>query len=494
VASGNRAKTGANGQAKTEGLAAALHGMRLDRGDGTPMYRQIEARIRAAILDNRLAPGTRLPSSRSLAGQLAVARATVELAYNVLAGDGLIEGHAAAGTIVAPRLQADHLQAARRREVSRRSVIQPGLIWSATTRPLQMGVPAFDAFPRKLWTRLAARTARGLSTAQMTYQDTSGHEPLRRELVRYLAIARGVACSVDQVFITAGFQGALGLIARNLLQPGDEIWTEDPGYFFGRDALALAGGRPVPVPVDDDGLDVAAGMARAPDARFVLVTPTNQFPLGASLTTARRADLLAWASANDTWIIEDDYDSEFRYRGPKMPALKSIDAPERVLYVGTFSKVLFPALRLGYLVVPEPLIERFARSAALLQPQPSLSDQITASAFMAEGHFARHVARMRGLYGERRAALLQALAALPKPAWPIAAAAGGMHVIARLPRGHDDAAAVVRAHAAGLAPEPLSRFAMAADTGPGLLLSFTNLPADAAAGVARRLHRALVSP
>ncbi|HEX2890791.1 PLP-dependent aminotransferase family protein [Vineibacter terrae] len=473
------------------GSLAALHGMRLDRGDAMPIYRQIEARIRAAILDDRLAPGTRLPSSRSLASQLAVARATVELAYNVLAGDGLIEGHAAAGTIVAPRLQADHLRAARRREVAQRPVIQPSLIWSATTRPLQMGVPAFDAFPRKLWTRLAARTARGLSTAQMTYQDTSGYEPLRRELVRYLAIARGVVCSVDQVFITAGFQGALGLIARILLKPDDEVWVEDPGYFFGRDALALAGGRPVPVPVDGDGLDIAAGMARAPEARFVVVTPTNQFPLGASLTTARRADLLAWAGANGTWIIEDDYDSEFRYRGPKMPALKSIDAPGRVLYVGTFSKVLFPALRLGYLVVPEPLIERFATSAALLQPQPSLADQITATAFMAEGHFARHVARMRGLYAERREALLQALAALTKPHWAVEAAAGGMHVIAHLPAEADDAAAVMRAHAAGLAPEPLSRFAMEAETGPGLLLSFTNLPAEAAARTMRKLHRAL---
>ena len=493
MAGGNRAKTGANEQAMIGGLAV-LHGMRLERGDATPIYRQIEARIRAAILDDRLAPGTRLPSSRSLASQLAVARATVELAYNVLAGDGLIESHAAAGTIVAPRLQADHLQAARRREPARRAVIQPSLIWSATVQPLQMGVPAFDAFPRKLWTRLAARTARSLSIAQMTYQDTSGHEPLRRELVRYLAIARGVACSVDQVFITSGFQGALGLITRILLTPGDAIWAEDPGYFFGREALGLAGGRVVPVPVDSDGLDVAAGMMRAPDARFVLVTPTNQFPLGASLTTARRADLLAWASAHDTWIIEDDYDSEFRYRGPKMPALKSIDEPGRVLYVGTFSKVLFPGLRLGYLVVPEPLIERFARSAALLQPQPSLADQITATAFMAEGHFARHVARMRGLYSERREALLQALAALPRPAWTIEAAAGGMHVIARLPPHVDDAAVVASAHAAGLAPEPLSRFAMDAGTGPALLMSFTNLPAEAATRAVRKLHRALTLP
>jgi GntR family transcriptional regulator/MocR family aminotransferase len=466
-----------------------LRDLRLDRRTGEPLYRQIAARIEAAIRDGTLPPGSRLPSSRSLASQLAVARATIEQAYQVLAGDGYLEGRAAAGTIVARRLDAERLPASEPKAAKPRGIL-PGVM-PVGTSVFQMGVPAFDAFPRKLWTRLAARAARSLSPAQMTYQDPTGHEPLRREIVRYLAIARGIACSIDQVFITAGFLGALGLITRALLKSGDPVWIEDPGYFFGREALKLAGARLVPVPIDRDGLDVAAGLEREPEARFVLVTPTNQFPLGASLSASRRVALLSWANATGAWIIEDDYDSEFRYRGPPLPALKSIDAQGRVLYTGTFSKVLFPALRLGYLVVPEVETERFARSMALLLPQPSLLDQMTVAAFMAEGHFARHIARMRGLYGERRAALLRALEALPGAHAPIEVQAGGMHVLARLAAGRDDIEAAQQARRVGLAPEALSLFGLECDCGPALLLSFTNLPVEAADQAVRKLQRVL---
>jgi GntR family transcriptional regulator/MocR family aminotransferase len=486
----NRAKTGRNEQAMMDAPAGlVLRKVRLDRRTGGPLYRQVAARIEAAIRDGTLPPGTRLPSSRSLASQLAVARATIEQAYQMLAGDGYLEGRAAAGTIVARRLDAERLPTARQ-EAAKRRVILPGVM-PARTAVFQMGVPAFDAFPRKLWTRLAARAVRSLSPAQMTYQDPTGHEPLRREIVRYLAIARGIACSVDQVFITAGFLGALGLITRTLLQPGDQTWIEDPAYLFGRAALAAAGAKLVPVPVDDDGLDVVAGLERAPEAKFALLTPTNQSPLGVSLSASRRLALLSWANATGAWIIEDDYDSEFRYRGPPMPALKSIDAQDRVLYAGTFSKVLFPALRMGYLVVPEAEIERFARCMALLLPHQSLLDQMTVAAFMAEGHFARHIARMRGLYGERRAALVRALEALPGAHSPIEVQAGGMHVQVRLEAGHNDVEAAAQARRAGLAPEALSLFGLECACGPALLLSFTNLPVDAADREVRKLHRVL---
>jgi GntR family transcriptional regulator/MocR family aminotransferase len=487
---GNRAKTGRNEQAMMDAPAGpVLRDIRLDRRAGRPLYRQVAARIEASIRDGTLPPGTRLPSSRSLASQLAVARATIEQAYQMLAGDGYLEARAAAGTIVARRLDAGRLSAAKQ-GAAKRQVILPGAM-TVGTFVFQMGVPAFDAFPRKLWTRLTAGAARSLSPAQMTYQDPTGHEPLRREIVRYLAIARGIACSIDQVFITAGFLGALGLITRTLLKPGDPVWIEDPAYFFSREALALAGATLVPVPIDGDGLDVSAGLERAAEAKFALVTPTNQFPLGVSLSASRRVALLSWANATGAWIIEDDYDSEFRYRGPPMPALKSIDANGRVLYAGTFSKVLFPALRLGYLVVPEPEIERFARSMALLLPHQSLLDQMSVAEFMAQGHFARHIARMRGLYGERRAALLRALEALPGAYSPVEVQAGGMHVLARLEAGRDDVAAAARARSIGLAPEALSPFAMECACGPGLLLSFTNLPVEAADREVRKLQRIL---
>src|SRR5579875_2781870 len=343
----------------------------LDRRLGLPAYRQIYERIRKAILSGNLPPGAKLPSTRSLSSQLAIARGTVELAYEMLAGEGYILGRAAAGTIVDPELaQKIALPARRAREAAPHSASPRDFPPPTPPLPFQLGVPAFDAFPRKLWSRLVARRARGLSTLAMVYQDPAGYAPLRQAIVNYLAIARGIACTVEQVFVTAGFQGAIGLITHALLGKGDAVWVEDPGYFRAREAFILAGAAPVPVPVDSDGLDVAAGIARAPAALFAMVTPSHQSPLGVSLALPRRLALLAWATSRDAWIIEDDYDSEFRYRGRPLPALKSLDAAGRVLYVGTFSKVLLPGLRLGYLVVPEGETRRFARAADPLPPRP----------------------------------------------------------------------------------------------------------------------------
>ncbi|HLI12158.1 MAG TPA: PLP-dependent aminotransferase family protein [Alphaproteobacteria bacterium] len=464
----------------------------LDRRLGLPAYRQIYERIRKAILSGNLPPGAKLPSTRSLSSQLAIARGTVELAYEMLAGEGYILGRAAAGTIVDPELaQKIALPARRAREAAPHSASPRDFPPPTPPLPFQLGVPAFDAFPRKLWSRLVARRARGLSTLAMVYQDPAGYAPLRQAIVNYLAIARGIACTVEQVFVTAGFQGAIGLITHALLGKGDAVWVEDPGYFRAREAFILAGAAPVPVPVDSDGLDVAAGIARAPAARFAMVTPSHQSPLGVSLALPRRLALLAWATSRDAWIIEDDYDSEFRYRGRPLPALKSLDAAGRVLYVGTFSKVLLPGLRLGYLVVPEGETRRFARAADLLAPIPSLLDQMTVADFIAQGHFARHIKRMRRLYGERRAALVEALAGQLGDRLTIADATGGMQLLARLAPGEDDLALAARAHARGLAPTALSATAVEAKCGPGLLLGFTNIPAASATRAARRLREAL---
>jgi GntR family transcriptional regulator/MocR family aminotransferase len=318
----------------------------------------------------------------------------------------------------------------------------------------------------------------------MVYQDPRGDPALRQAIASYLAIARGVACRADQVFITAGFQGALGVIARTMLAPRDRVWVEDPGYFMARDALQLAGARLVPVPVDGDGIDVAAGVARAPDARLAVVTPAHQAPLGVTLALARRLALLSWAARADAWIVEDDYDSEFRYRGRPLAALKSLDEAGRVLYVGTFSKVLFPSLRLGYLVVPDALVERIAAASTLLHAQPAPLNQAITADFIEQGHFARHIRRMRTLYGERRTALV---AALRDHLGPIDSPPGGMQVLSRLRPGSDDVALAARAAADGLSPSPLSPLAVEAACGPGLLLSFTNLPAEDAPRAVRKL-------
>jgi GntR family transcriptional regulator/MocR family aminotransferase len=472
--------------------AHALTGAPLDRQAATPLHRQIYERVRGAILSGHLPPGAKLPSSRSLASQLATSRSTVELAYSLLGGEGYVVGQAAAGTIVSGSLAHIGTRPVPRRRSPRTPRSAPPAPLTAP-RPgtFQLGLPALDAFPRKTWTRLAARVARNLSTARMVYPDAAGFLPLRAAIVAYLAVARGLACSIDQVFVTAGFHDALGLVMQVLLEPGDSVWIEDPGFALTRHALAGTGAKLVPVPVDDDGVDVAEGMIRAAGARFAVITPAHQSPLGVTLAHARRMALLSWASANEAWIIEDDYDSEFRYEGRVPAALKSIDSGERVLYIGSFGKVLFPGLRLGYLVAPPATVDRFQECATLLRPPPSVLDQTTVAEFMAEGHFARHVRRMRSLYAERRAALRQALVDRFGGNWQITAPPGGMHVRIDLDPGEDDTGLAAALAPHGLAVTPLSWYRAERILPPGLLLGFTNVPAASARREVDRLSRAL---
>jgi GntR family transcriptional regulator/MocR family aminotransferase len=318
----------------------------------------------------------------------------------------------------------------------------------------------------------------------MVGSDPTGYAPLREAVASYLAVSRGIRCKASQVIITSGFMGALGLVTRTYLRPGDPVCFEDPGYFFARSALETAGARIIPTPVDSTGLDVA----QAAQARFVYVTPAHQAPLGVSLSLPRRLALLAWAARSKAWIIEDDYDSEFRYGSRPLPALKSLDAAGHVLYVGTFSKVLLPGLRLGYLVVPETEVERLKRVCQLLQVGPPGFIQTVVADFMSEGHFGRHIKRMRTLYEERRAALASAL----NNVFAVELQAGGMHLIARGPTLKNDRDLVARAKAHGLAPAALSWwFADPGRAESALLLSFTNIPAADAAGVVLRLQRAL---
>ena len=325
----------------------------------------------------------------------------------------------------------------------------------------------------------------------MTYPDPAGHAPLRDALAAYLAVARGIVCAPGQIIVTAGYQGALALIARVLMRPNDQVWVEDPGYVLSRQALLLAGATIVPLAVDAEGMRVADGIPLAPHARFAIVTPSHQSPLGMTLTLPRRIALLGWADAADAWIIEDDYDSEYRYTGPPSPALKSLDARDRVLYAGSFSKVLMPGLRLGYLVVPPPQVAAFVEASRLTDGGQPVLPQAVVTRFMADGHFARHIRRMRGLYAERRAALACALSEAFSDTLRIELQAGGMHLLARLPASADDVSLSQRANAAGMAIEPLSAAVMAHHRGPGLLLGFTNIPVEAAPLAAERLHHAI---
>ncbi|HVY50099.1 GntR family transcriptional regulator [Hypericibacter adhaerens] len=460
--------------------------IRLKRRSGGALHRQIYERLRADILEGRLEPGRRLASSRALASQLGVARGTVELAYATLASEGYVETQAAGGTLVASNLSRQRPIPRGRRIQPVRAFLDPAFD-TAQPKPFQMGLPALDLFPRKLWSRLAARNARRLSLGALSYQDAAGDRRLREAIAHYLAIARGLSCSSDQIFVTPGYQGALGLITRVLLRPGDPVWFEDPGYFLAREALKQAGAALVPLPVDPEGIDVEAGRARAPWARFAVVTPSHQAPLGVTLSLNRRLALLAWAAEAGAWVIEDDYDSEYRYRGRPLPALKSLDEANRVLYTGTFSKVLHPGLRLGYLVVPPPELERFDRAASLLMPSQGYLDQMTVADFMTEGHFARHIRRMRQLYAERREALATALERRLGDRLRVDLQAGGLHLLGWLREGSDDEALSQRAWAQGLAPLPLSRAVMQARLPPALAMSFTNVPVEESAAVVERM-------
>jgi GntR family transcriptional regulator/MocR family aminotransferase len=346
------------------------HAILSSRG-GVAVYRQVYQRIRSEILSGRLAAGARLPSSRTLASELGIARGTVVTAFQMLAGEGYTVSAGARGTVVnvaLPRARKS-IPSAEMAETGgklRRSISTP-----PTPLLFQVGSPALDAFPRKQWTRIAARVARqldGEQTANPNLHDVMGYEPLRRAIASYLRIARDITCSSDQILITAGFQGALGLIIQALLKPGAKVWVEDPGYLFARNLLQQSPLRLVGVRIDDGGLDVAAATRSAPDAALALVTPSHQFPLGMTLPIERRLALLDWADRQRAWIVEDDYDCEFHYRGPPPPpALKSLDRSGRVLYAGSFSKVLFPGLRLGYLVLPGAVADPY-RERRLSQP------------------------------------------------------------------------------------------------------------------------------
>jgi GntR family transcriptional regulator/MocR family aminotransferase len=355
-----------------------------------------------------------------------------------------------------------------------------------------MGLPALDAFPSKLWGRLASRRARALPLDAMSAPDPLGYAPLRAAITSYLAVSRGILCAPEQVIVTSGFQGGLGLIARAFLQPGDSVWFEDPGYFMARKGLEAAGARLIPVPVDAEGMKVAAGIKRAPRARFAYVTPSHQAPLGVALSLPRRLALLSWATKAAAWIVEDDYDSEFRYGSRPLPALKSLDESGRVLYVGSFSKVLFPGVRLGYLVVPPAQVERVNRICQLLYRDRPVFNQGVVADFMVEGHFARHIKRMRTLYEVRRGALAEALTDICGKQLTIQLQAGGMHLLARFADFRSDLDLVARARSSGLAPSAFSPWGMElAREEQGILLSFTNMPRESVREMALRLRGVL---
>lgn len=449
--------------------------LRIDRAASASLTEQISAGLRAAIEEGRLAPGARLPSWRDLAAQLGVARGTVRAAYESLIDAQLAEAWGAAGTRVARHASA-------RPHGALQPMAQPRDSFDSEP-PLagvfQMGVPAQDAFPFKPWARMLARAARTAASAPLVYPDARGEPALRTAIAAYLAVARGLACSPAQVYVTGGLAGSLALAVRALGLRGT-AWTEEPGYPPARRLLGALGLATQPVPVDAEGLDVAAGLAAAPDAALAVVTPGQQAPLGVALSPTRRRALLDWAARTGAWIVEDDYLGELQLQGRAAPALGAHDANARVLHIGTFSKTIRPALRVGFVVVPASQVACFDEAAALLGGAPTPLVQHAVAEFVQGGHHLRHLRRMKSLYAQRRDALSACL-----QAEGITHRAAGLALLVRVPTRSSDLADIAIARAAraeGQVPVPLSLWY--ANPGPhnaGLLLGITNVKAQEAA-------------
>jgi GntR family transcriptional regulator / MocR family aminotransferase len=489
----------------------------LDQRAPAPLYRQLYERLRTAILTGRLETGARLPSTRTLASELGISRNTTALAYQLLLLEGYLEARVGDGTRVArlptERLSRGAVEAGERRAedtagTPMKMLGMRGQLLIETSRTeafsdradtgtgvMRIGQPDVTYFPYETWARLVARHARRSLQAVALYQGAQGFAPLREVIAAHIAVTRGVRCSPEQIILTAGSQGALDLIARVLLDPGDPAWVEDPGYLGARGALLGAGAQVVAVPVDQEGLDVAAGRRLRLDARLVVVTPSHQFPTGVTMCLSRRLALLDWARETHAWIVEDDYDSEFRFGGRPLEALQGLDDAERVIYVGTFSKTLFPSLRLGYLVAPARLIPGFLAARHRIDVHLPLLEQLALADFIADGHFARHVRKMRVLYLERRDALVDALKRELGDILEVTAPEAGMHLAAWLPQEMSAETVAQRAAARGLRVLPLSRFSLRPLERDGLLLGFAGAaPDELRAGVrtlalALRAHR-----
>lgn len=460
---------------------ATLH-LAVDRSAREPVTEQIRKALHAAIAQGRLAPGARLPSWRDLASQLGVARGTVRVAYEALIAAQLIVALGAAGTFVgrhvAPAPQGPAVASSA--TVLRDPVANYPRSVSGV---FQMGVPAQDAFPAKVWARIVARAARASADAPLRYPDPRGEAVLRAAIAAYLAVARGMACSAAQVFVTSGHTAAIALAVQALGLKG-QAWCEDPGYPLTRRTLAALGVVSVPVAVDAQGLDVAAGMAAAPHAALAVVTPGQQAPLGAALSAQRRQALLGWAAQAGAWVLEDDYLGELQLPpGRAMPALAAHDGTGRVLHVGTFSKTINPSLRLGFLVVPAAQVARFDDAAALFGSAPAPLLQHAVAEFLQGGHLLRHLRRMKALYARRWDAIVAGL-----QVQSATCRASGLSVLVRLPPGMDDVALALQARQHGLAPVPLSPWY--ADPQPhhaGLVLGVANVPEHEAAAHCRQL-------
>jgi GntR family transcriptional regulator / MocR family aminotransferase len=453
-------------------------GIDLEPNAALPLYRQVALGLQRVIEKGLWLPGAPLPSSRHLASELGVSRNTIISAFLELEAQGIVSPRARSVTRVA---------------------IQPQIVVSKVSsipNPLPrnwafaVGVPALDEFPRRLWASLLMRRARHVHALQMYYQNPFGFMPLRIQIAAYLRASRGLDCQPEQIMLTMGSQHALDLCTRVICKVGDQVWLENPGYIGAIRAFKAAHLNIVSVPVDEFGLNVNLGVEKAPRAKLAYVTPANQFPLGVCLSLTRRLELLTWASRAGAYIIEDDYDHEFRYAGHSPPALASLEPQGRVIYIGTMSKVMFPSLRIGYMVLPPNLLDAFANAMQASVQHTPILEQAALADFMEQGAFAKHLKAMRTLCAERQVGLLEA-GVQEFPELTLQPAEAGMHLLAQLPAGVYDVTARQAALKLGVLLEPLSLFCLEPITKNALMLGYPAVPkANAILGM-KNLHTAL---
>src|SRR6266540_154648 len=484
--------------------------IRLDATLPIPLYKQLYERLRSAILTGQLERGARLPSTRTLASELGVARMTTALAYQQLVLEGYLESRVGQGTVVARSLPATLLGAQigskpeERTDEGQTSPIHlasclpplkdipwPSRREGQTAGTFSGGEPGLELFPYEVWARLIARRARQSVRAFAHYQPPAGYFPLREAIAAQIGVTRGVRCTPEQVIMTAGSQGALDLAVRTLLSPGEAAWLENPGYFGARGALLATGARLVPVPVDEQGLMVEIGRDRCPEARLVSTTPSHQFPTGVTMSLSRRMVLLDWARAAGAWVLEDDYDSEYRYAGRPLAALESLSADHRVLYVGILSKLLFPSLRLGYLVAPPQLADAFRRLRTALDDQPSMVAQPALAELFRSGYLARHLRHMRHYYKKLRDLLQRELHTHLGSLLEVRAPEAGMQLVGWLPPGKDDQHAAELAAQVGIQVLPISRFSLEPLPRGGLVFGYAGTNEEAIHPGVKRLAVAL---
>ncbi|EKL9830505.1 PLP-dependent aminotransferase family protein [Vibrio alginolyticus] len=435
-------------------------------------YKIVYRRIHSAILEGVLKPGERVPSARALAKEMGLSRGSVEEGYALLKSEGFIEAMGQAGTRVSKNLIEQPKPSLR--EVT---VRQPGFssdLQSTDILPFQLGIPALDAFPFKTWARMAARNARNTEMDNLTYPSVYGLPKLRLAITQYLNLYRGVQCHPRQVFITSGYVNSIKWITKVLLSPGDKVGVEDPGYPLTKLVLENEYLTPSFLPVDSYGVSIPQDS----EIKAIVVTPAHQSPTCVSLSLQRRQMLLDWANGNDRWIIEDDYDGEYRHTGLPLPALKSLDTKDRVIYSGTFSKVLFPNLRTAYIVVPQNLVSSFEQLSELYAGNVSGLTQLCILNFMQEGHFSRHIQRMRKLYRSRREFAAKIFSDYLGDEISIEPQPGGMHMILKFNDPNiNDVEVANRLLANGLYSQALSQW-MVKEAHPSLIVSFTNIKTE----------------